>query len=84
MLELLDEAAGNVPEARRGIVAAAPEQDAAVALDERLRAGNRVRLDRRAALLALGLARLVPERSGAEQGRSASRRGSPSGLRYPA
>ena len=53
MLELLDEAAGNVPEAGTGIVATPPEQDAAIALDQRLRAGNRVRIDRRAALLAL-------------------------------
>ena len=67
MLELLDEAAGEVPEAGTGIVSPAPEQDAAVALDQRLRAGNRVRIDRRAALLALGPALLVPERPGAER-----------------
>ena len=63
MLELLDESAGNVPETGPWIVTTPPEQDATIALDQRLRPGDRVRVDRRAALLALGLPRLMPERA---------------------
>jgi len=67
MLELIDESARNVPEAGTGIVSAAPESVAADTFDQCLRAGDRVRIDRIAALLALGLSRPVAKRPGAER-----------------
>ena len=66
-LVLVDEAPGEIPSSRAGIVCTTAEQNAPVALDHSLRAGNRVRVDRSAALLAHGASVLVPERPRAER-----------------
>ena len=67
MLVLVDEPAGEVPEPRGRIVCTPAEQHAAVTLDDSLRAGDRVRVERSAALLAHSLAGLVPERPRAQR-----------------
>ena len=67
MLVLVDEATGKIPEPRRRVVRAAAQQDAAVTLDDSLRARDRVRVDRGTALLADGVSGLVPERSRAQR-----------------